>query len=115
MPFLAPIAAAFIGAGASIAAGASVIAPILTAASAGAGIYSTVKAAGGTKMGASPSVIPQLQQAPRVPEIAKIQVDETQNILRANQKRTKTILTNPLGETNTGIIQKKQLVGKLGE
>lgn len=108
--FLAPLGAAIVGAGASIAGAAAAAAPILTAASAGAGIYSSIKASS-----QGPAALPTLQQAPRVPDYTAIDAAEKTQILRANQKRTKTILTNPLGETTGGVIQKKQLVGKLGQ
>ena len=56
-----------------------------------------------------------MQDAPKVPNYAAIDATVKNDILRAAQKKTKTILTNPLGETDSPIIQKKKLVGKLGD
>ena len=95
--------AALVGAGATTAA-------ILTAGATGAGIYSAFNSSRQT----SQAQLPSPQQPPPAPNYTAIQAQETQNILRANQKRTKTILTNPLGETTGFTAQKKQLVGKLG-
>lgn len=91
--------------GAGIAASA---APILTAVSAGAGIFSAFNS-----MGQRPAM-PQLQLPPPTP-IFNSNV-ATQSIIRS--PGTKTILTSPLGnpkDTSTSVIQKKQLVGKLGQ
>lgn len=105
--FLAPLGAAIVGAGASIAGASAALAPVLTAASAGAGIFNAI---GMAKAVSGPP--PQLQLPPPVPVYKPNAA--TQSIIRSNG--TKTILTNPLGDTNgSSIIQKKQLVGKLGE
>jgi len=103
------IGAAAAGAGAAVAGAASALAPIITAGSGVAGIFSAVKGV------SQPAAMPQLQQAPRVPDYAAIQSAEKTSILRAAQKRTKTVLTNPMGETDGAIIKTKQLVGKLGQ
>ena len=106
---MAFVGASIFGAVSSIGGAAAALAPIVSVASAGAGLVSAF----GDK---SKSVrMPELQQAPRVPDFNAIQASETKNILVANQRRTKTILTNPLGETDNSIIKTKQLVGKLGE
>ena len=102
--------AAIFGAVSSIAGAATAITPILTAGAAGAGIYSSIKSSNSS---GQQQQLPSHQQPPP-PNYTAIQAQETQNILRANQKRTKTILTNPLGETTGFTAQKKQLVGKLG-
>lgn len=100
--------AALFGATASVAGAAATIAPIVTAASGVAGIASAFK-----QMSAQNN-IPSLMSSPIAPSYTSIQAQETQNILKANQKRTKTILTNPLSETEGAGVQRKALVAKTG-
>ena len=96
--------------GTAAAGAATALAPIISAGSGIAGIAQTMR--GSSQQVASPL---QLQQAPRVPEYLAIETAEKQKILRTAQNRTKTILTNPLGEVDGGVIKAKQLVGKLGQ
>lgn len=61
--------------------------------------------------------MPQLPAPPAAPDYSKIQADETQALLKKNQSRTKTILTNPLGVTpgqqsGNVSIQRKKLLGE---
>lgn len=105
MAFLAPIGMAVAGAAAATAGAATALTPILTAAGAGASIYNATRS--GPKL-------PGLPGAVRTPDYRAIEAAETSNVLRANQKRTKTILTSPLGVTDSssGTVQKKQLLGQ---
>lgn len=91
MPFIAPLIPMAIGAAGSIAAGAAAAAPII---SAGAGIAGIV----GTAYGMSQkNKMPNGIQNLTPPNLQKIASDEKENILRVRQKRTKSILTSPLG------------------
>lgn len=101
--------AAIFGAVSSIAGAAATIAPIV---SVGAGVAGIVRGASGG--GPAPSM-PKLQEAPRVPDYAAIQSAEKLNIVRSAQNRTRTVLTNPMGDTSGAVIKAKQLVGKLGD
>jgi hypothetical protein len=105
MPFLAPVGAAIAGGFAAASGAAAVLSPILTV---GAGVAGIAAATG------SRTSLPSFESRPALPDPAKIYAQETAGILRANQKRTKTILTSPLGvtdQTKNGTILKKTLGG----
>lgn len=102
---LAPIGAALAGAGASAAGAAATLGPLITAASGISGIISATSQ--------SRPKMPSLQPTPPVPDITANQVASTDAILRANQARTKTILSSPLGknDSSSGMLVKKKLLG----
>lgn len=71
----------------------------------------------GKLLGFEKPQMPQLPAPPASPDYNKIQADETQALLKKNQNRTKTILTNPLGVTpdqqsGNVNIQRKKLLGE---
>lgn len=107
MPFLAPIGAAIAGAAAATAGAAAVLAPIITVGSGVAGIAMAAGAGRGPRIG-------PLDAPLALPDPNRIAAQEAGSILRSNQKRTKTILTSPLGvtdQTSNGKILKKTLGG----
>jgi len=108
MAFIAPIIAAVAGAGASVAGAAAAIAPTAGLLSAGAGV---VSAARGFTAGGGPKV-PSLLETPASPNALSIEAAQKQNVLRAAQARTKSILTSPLGVTNPAPVKRKLLLGE---